>query len=190
MSHFSNVTLFVFPSMPTAKVVDRVHDVWLQHQFHIEYGYSCSWIRLSDIETEDGDDYIFESETIDLETEADVSAALERLRQHPTGGYAEYTAIPWGLEQADYGPYGTLVCFNSLDNKSIEYLSVFIRTEVYEQFQAVYDAVFKDIGFQLNPIATLNYMDYDLDDLSEEEIARTIKAGKISDFQQRKIRIL
>jgi hypothetical protein len=33
-------------------------------------------------------------------------------------------------------------------------------------------------------------MDYDLDDLSEEEIAKTIKAGKIDEFMHRKIRML
>ncbi|WP_300485823.1 hypothetical protein [Flavobacterium sp.] len=175
MSHLSQVIVIVVPPSDMKCVFDRMDTVLRKHHFEFEEEPFES-IILSDIETDDGNDYVYESESIDPESKLEREAAIEKLRNHRTGGLVNYR----GIEEKFDGlaPYDVGVSFDSLDNQTIEYMVITTRDYIYDPHAAVFENIIATILDSMVVIGIANGKDYPYE-WSEAEVAQLIKKGEL-----------
>ncbi len=175
MSHSSHVIVIVVPPSDMKSVFDRMDAVLRTHHFEFEEE-PFDTVYLADIETDDGKDYVFESEPIHPESNQERDAAIEKLSNHRTGGLLNYRGIAEKFEGLE--PYDVSVEFRSFDNQTIEYITIKTRYHIYEPHVTTYEAI---ITTTLNTMAVIGIASGKDNPYEwyEEEVAELIKKGEL-----------
>jgi len=175
MSHLSHVIVIVVPPSDMKSVFDAMNAVLHQNNFEFEEE-PFENIILADIETDDGNDYVYESESIYPESKQEREAAIEKLRNHRTGGLVNYRGSKEKFE--GLGPYDVGVEFGSLDNLTIEYVVITTRDYIYDPHVVVYEGIIAAILDTMTVIGIAKGLDYPYE-WSEAEVAQLIKNGTL-----------
>lgn len=175
MSHLSQVIVIVFPPSNMTDLFDRINAVLWNNNFEFEKEPFDSVI-LSDIETDDGEDYIYESESIYPESKQERDEAIARLRTHRTGGLVNYRGVKEKFEGLE--PYDVGIEFCSLDNTTIEYISITARDYIFEPHAIAFEGIITSVLDSMDVIGVAKGLDYPYE-WSEEEVAELIKKGEL-----------
>lgn len=175
MSHFSQVIVIVVPPSNMEDVFDKMDAVFMKNNFEFEEEPFDSVI-LCDIDTDDGEDYIFESESIYPESKQERDDAIEKLRNHRTGGLVNYRGSKEKFE--GLAPYDIGVEFRSLDNRTIEYIAITTRDYIFEPHETVFKNIITTALDTMEIIGIAKGIDYPYE-WSEEEVAELIKKGEL-----------
>ena len=175
MSHFSHVIVIVVPPSDMKSVFNCMDAVLRKHHFEFEEE-PFEGILLADIDTDDGKDYVFESESIYPKSTQERNAAIEKLSNHRTGGLVNYRGIAEKFE--GLAPYDVGVSFDSLDNQTIEYMVITTRDYIFEPHAAVFENIIATLLETMDVIGIANGLDYPYE-WSEEEVAQLIKKGEL-----------
>ncbi|MFT5822647.1 MAG: hypothetical protein ACI8ZM_003903 [Crocinitomix sp.] len=178
MSHLSHHIVFVIPPTAMQIVFDSVIDALVENNFELEETPFHS-ILLSDIDTDDRADYLFEETWLEPETKAAQEKAVKKLRNHRTGGLINVRGIKAKFDGLP--PYDVSVAFDSLDNQTIEYISICARNYIYDPHQTTFDAIIKSVIKRSTIIGIAQGLDAP-HDWADEEIAEIIKAGKLNEL--------
>ncbi|MDR6921954.1 MULTISPECIES: hypothetical protein [Chryseobacterium] len=181
MSHLSEVIIIAVPPSDMKDVFDSIHNSFTKNHFEIEEG-DFDVIVLCDIDTDDGKDYIFESESIYPASKEEKDNAIERLRNHRTGGLLNYRGIEGKFEGLP--PYDIGVEFRSLDNMTIEYITITIRDYIFDPHETAFENLITTVLNTMNVIGIAKGLDYPYE-WDEEEITELIKEGKLETVHPR-----
>jgi|GEM_PF-954237 len=175
MSHLSEVIIIVVPPSDMKSVFNRMDAVLRKHDFEFEEEPFDS-VYLADIETDDGSDYVFESKFIDPESKQEHDAVIEKLSNHRTGGLVNYRGNAEKFE--GLAPYDVGVSFDSLDNRTIEYMVITTRDYIFEPHTSVFENIITTLLDTMPVIGIAKGKDYPYE-WSEAEVAQLIKQGAL-----------
>ncbi|WP_153395656.1 hypothetical protein [Chryseobacterium vaccae] len=181
MSHLCEVIIIAVPPSNMKDVFDSMHNSFTKNHFEIDAG-EFDAIVLSDIDTDDGEDYIFESERINPESEEEKDNAIERLRNHRTGGLIYYSGIDEKFE--GLAPYNLAVEFLSLDNMTIECISISLRNYVFDSHETAFENLITTVLNTMNVIGIAKGLDYPYE-WSDQEVTELMKEGKLETVHPR-----